>query len=386
MRTPQEFTNNVKNGIITTEMLNACLYSANKRAKNYRDAKREYKRRHYSCKYVDSATKKEEDFYRKKDMLLSIIQPVCIHKECVGYERIRIYDYESDFDERYLQALLLNQVVYTNTYYEYDAGGEVFFFDRCDLSKPKFLYFLFYEIGENSYHTPIYNPPEEYDLPIVVIGRLNTDGKDYHDLISVQFIDKVISLVKSGKYEYRETEKTVSQNYCSDETPTPGLSDVNDEEVRFVVKPYVSREMTLRCQQMYEGKEYAFTEADFTVRQKYNKKKHMLKAPVVKLVERITEPKFVLTDDILVKLCNAVSKPGFKLSTAVKIICDEIPPERYETCYKDMYMQKLLRELQKTATELYNLHAAEKKPLLVTMQDVISEYRKIKSASKKVEV
>ena len=41
MRTPKDFSENIKNGIITTEMLNECLYSVNKRAKNYRDAKRE---------------------------------------------------------------------------------------------------------------------------------------------------------------------------------------------------------------------------------------------------------------------------------------------------------------------------------------------------------
>ena len=39
MRTPKDFSENIKNGIITTEMLNECLYSVNKRAKNYRDAK-----------------------------------------------------------------------------------------------------------------------------------------------------------------------------------------------------------------------------------------------------------------------------------------------------------------------------------------------------------
>lgn len=62
MRTPKDFSENIKNGIITTEMLNECLYSVNKRAKNYRDAKRE-------CygKYRDSNEYKEQNFYRKKE-------------------------------------------------------------------------------------------------------------------------------------------------------------------------------------------------------------------------------------------------------------------------------------------------------------------------------
>lgn len=44
MRTPAAWTKNIRNGIITDEMLEAALFSVNKRAKNYRDKKREYSR------------------------------------------------------------------------------------------------------------------------------------------------------------------------------------------------------------------------------------------------------------------------------------------------------------------------------------------------------
>lgn len=37
MKTPKEYQDNLKNGIITEEMFTDCLYSVNKRAKNYRD-------------------------------------------------------------------------------------------------------------------------------------------------------------------------------------------------------------------------------------------------------------------------------------------------------------------------------------------------------------
>lgn len=43
MRTPKEYTANIKNGIITAPMLTDCLYSVNKRAKNWRDKEREYR-------------------------------------------------------------------------------------------------------------------------------------------------------------------------------------------------------------------------------------------------------------------------------------------------------------------------------------------------------
>lgn len=67
MRTPKEYTDNIKNGIITTSMLEAALYSVNKRAKNYRDAERETKYLYgrYS-KYADSSELKKMSFTRKK--------------------------------------------------------------------------------------------------------------------------------------------------------------------------------------------------------------------------------------------------------------------------------------------------------------------------------
>ena len=41
MKTPKEYTKNLKNGIITEDMIVDCLYSVNKRAKNYRDKERQ---------------------------------------------------------------------------------------------------------------------------------------------------------------------------------------------------------------------------------------------------------------------------------------------------------------------------------------------------------
>ena len=67
MKTPKEYTDNIKKGIITTSMLEAALYSVNKRAKNYRDA--EHKARcqygRYS-KYADSSEWEKISFTRKR--------------------------------------------------------------------------------------------------------------------------------------------------------------------------------------------------------------------------------------------------------------------------------------------------------------------------------
>lgn len=76
MKTPKEYRDNLLNHIITKQMLVDCLYSVNKRAKNYRDKER--KQRAYSrChRYVDNsafiegAREKKLEMYRMKDSIV----------------------------------------------------------------------------------------------------------------------------------------------------------------------------------------------------------------------------------------------------------------------------------------------------------------------------
>lgn len=58
MRTPKEFNDNIKKEILTKEMLEACLLSVNKRAKNWRDREREYRR--YREDYYGNCEKAKE--------------------------------------------------------------------------------------------------------------------------------------------------------------------------------------------------------------------------------------------------------------------------------------------------------------------------------------
>lgn len=100
MKTPREFNNNLKKGILTKEMLEACLLSVNKRAKNWRDREREY--RQYREDYYDNCEKareKKEYYYWKKEILLSILKPTCIHRELLGFDKIRYYADEPGYEE-----------------------------------------------------------------------------------------------------------------------------------------------------------------------------------------------------------------------------------------------------------------------------------------------
>lgn len=101
MRTPKEYTDNLKKKTITESMLLDCLYSVNKRAKNYRNKEREYRQYYRGNRYaydkygnIDHCQGMKEQYYSQKDKLLSVLETTCIHKEIIGYKRVRIYDYE----------------------------------------------------------------------------------------------------------------------------------------------------------------------------------------------------------------------------------------------------------------------------------------------------
>ena len=78
MKTPKEYSDNLSNHIITKQMLADCLYSVNKRAKNYHDKEREqrvYSRCHRyvdNSAFIEGAREKKLEMYRMKDILLQV--------------------------------------------------------------------------------------------------------------------------------------------------------------------------------------------------------------------------------------------------------------------------------------------------------------------------
>ena len=109
MKTPKEYANNVKNGIITTKMLSDCIFSVNKRAKNWRDKEHQYRGKYSDDWYgtVDKARENKEMYYSQKEMLLTPIKPKCIHRENTSRShRVRYFDYEPEYDELYGEFFL----------------------------------------------------------------------------------------------------------------------------------------------------------------------------------------------------------------------------------------------------------------------------------------
>lgn len=164
-----------------------CLYSVNKRAKNFRDKAQHYRHNRYYSGYYQ-----EEDmdrYYGYKDQFLSLLTPVCIHKQDVGYETRRVYDYEKDY-----RKMSNRNIVWQNCYYDRDEDREVWFYDYETKTK-RYLYFLYYVVGDKSFHKPI-SSPSGYDLPIKPIDDdFMTFGQDTKDLISPQFVLKVLDML-----------------------------------------------------------------------------------------------------------------------------------------------------------------------------------------------
>ena len=110
MRTPKEYIENLDKGIVTEQMLCDVLFSYNKRAKNWRDKKRQYKHSYATNSYAwfNNALENEQKYYNYKSEILSLLTPNCIHEEYL----------ENDY-EMIIQ------------------------------------YYLFYVVGDHSFHSPI---------------------------------------------------------------------------------------------------------------------------------------------------------------------------------------------------------------------------------------
>ena len=184
MKITKEVCKNLKEGIVSKEMLCMALYSYNKRAKNMRDKEREYhdySRKHYFYydKYDNEgkARAKKEEYYRKKEELLKYLQPCAIH-HIIRYKNVKIYDYEETYDK-----IDKNVILYENSYYDRETDDRVFF--KVVLRKFVEKY-LFFDLEDYSFHAPLVGDESQYNLPVEELNDFETFGKGTDSLMSVQ--------------------------------------------------------------------------------------------------------------------------------------------------------------------------------------------------------
>ena len=203
MRTPKRYTDLIKNKKITNQIIAECIYSVNKRAKNYRDKIKDYKQGgfyKYKEDNIENAKEQKEKYYSMKEDLLLNFSPKLIHKKYDGEKIQRVYSYQKKYTKLYNEKI--NDIIKENSYYDYDRNKEVDFFDYS-LGEKKYLYFLYYEIGEYSFHTPITEERLEKNTQLEIKEideNFQTHGADIVDLLSTQFVQKVIDLLDSGDY------------------------------------------------------------------------------------------------------------------------------------------------------------------------------------------
>lgn len=203
MKTPKLYNDLINEKKITNEIIAECVYYVNKRAKNYRDKIKGYKNGR-SHQHLESNIEKAEEemgkYYQLKEEFLKVFTTNLIHKQFIGEKKKRVYSYEKNYEK--LLKEKNNDIFWKNSYYDYDKDMEIEFFDY-HLGTKKYLYFLYCEIGEYSFHSPVSEKIAESntELEIQEIDEnFKTHGSKNEGLLSMQFVKKVLELLQSEDY------------------------------------------------------------------------------------------------------------------------------------------------------------------------------------------
>lgn len=220
MTPSKEYLKNLKHHTITDKMLSDCIYSINNRALNSRD--NEYKYTHYIPDTYGNANKyhkKKLEYYQMKRFLLSVLEPAHIQKGEV-LQRKRTYDYE----EGYGDILKSGNYVNNSGFYDPERKEHVEFVVQMI---PQTVYYLTYSVGNRTFRVPLAEAEiEKYpDLEIVDVGRITpVYGDITADMLSVQFVEKIVLLIKSGKYTLDFENNTEQKTEEKDELAVEPVS------------------------------------------------------------------------------------------------------------------------------------------------------------------
>ena len=203
MKTPKLYNDLINEKKITNEIIAEYVYYVNEWAKTYRDKIKEYKNGR-SHQHLESNIEKAEEemgkYYQLKEEFLKVFTTNLIHKQFIGEKKKRVYSYEKKLWE--IVERKNNDIFWKNSYYDYDKDMEIEFFDY-HLGTKKYLYFLYCEIGEYSFHSPVSEKIAESntELEIQEIDEnFKTHGSKNEGLLSMQFVKKVLELLQSEDY------------------------------------------------------------------------------------------------------------------------------------------------------------------------------------------
>ena len=220
MKPPKEYLKNLKHHTITEKMLSDCIYSINNRALNSRD--NEYKYTHYISDTYGNANKyrkKKLEYYGMKKVLLSVLEPSHIQKGEV-LQRKRTYDYEEGYEE----ILKSGNYVNNSGFYDPERREHVEFVVQMI---PDTVYYLTYTVSNRTFRVPLAEAEiEKYpDLEIVDVGRITpVYGDITADMLSVQFVEKILLLIKNRNYTLIFENNTEQETEVKDELAAEPVS------------------------------------------------------------------------------------------------------------------------------------------------------------------
>lgn len=213
MKPPKEYLKNLKHHTITEQMLSDCLFSVNNRALNSRDS--EYKYTHYVPDTYGNANKyrkKKLEYYGMKKVLLSVLEPSHIQKGEV-LQRKRTYDYEEGYED----ILKSGNYVNNSGFYDPDRKEHVEFVVQMI---PETVYYLTYTLSNRTFRVPLeeFEIKQYPDLEVVDVGRITpVYGDITADMLSVQFVEKILLLIKNRNYTLIFENNTEQETEVKDE-------------------------------------------------------------------------------------------------------------------------------------------------------------------------
>ena len=189
MKSKKVWLDNLKNGIITNEMLSLCLYSVNKRAKNYRDMESKYRNSNDYYHNEERYRDKKNYMYELKNKMLEYLKPKCIYYiKSISKVRVR-----NDEDGYY--NIKKEDVIRKGFFIDRDTKEEVEF---KDVYAEDYEYYKYYQVDDFGFHIPIDDFEADEKLEIIEIQDLTTFGKDINDLVSMQFVKKTLETLKAS--------------------------------------------------------------------------------------------------------------------------------------------------------------------------------------------
>lgn len=377
MTTPKEHLKELEQKIIAEKSLDDALYSVNKRAKNWRDKEREAKHTYgkYSFANQNKAAEEKEKYYEQKEKLLSILEPICIHKEFAGFKKTRVSSSEPNFEEKSFAHCMAGDIVWENCFEKYTEGYSVHLFDYVDFSSPVYRYYLFYCCGEHSYHTPIdFNQISQYNLPVHFIDTIKTEGKDTNELASTAFVKKVIAVIDEKNFTLVYDENKNVNRY-----PNGNLTESDflaEEKTKY--KPDVSGafnyvQKAIQNKARYDAStNYSIIFSDIAKVKIFQKNKNgVWKQPNIQPLRHIVEKQHLSAEEELELL--ALYTSAMNIKTYIKALIDNncaVYHEAYETAYANAVNDKISNKVKVWTRDIY-----KQKRDAVTIKDIYSYAR-----------